>query len=122
MGKEIRRLGLGNDLVLASPAQRVIETVDVVGALSPIYDRRIYEASTGQLLEIIREVDDRIDRLMLVGHNPGFEQLAARLTGGEVDDVPTGALIEIELPVDHWREAGEDNGRLVRFLRPKKLA
>jgi phosphohistidine phosphatase len=122
MGEEIRRLGLDSDLVLASPAQRVVETVDGVGGLSPTFDRRIYDASTGQLFEIIREVDDRIDRLMLVGHNPGFERLAARLTDGKVDTLPTGALVEIELPVDHWQEVGEGNGHLVRFVRPKELA
>ena len=36
-------------------------------------------------------------------------------------DFPTGALVEIELPIDHWRDAGEGAGRLVRFLRPREL-
>lgn len=121
MGEEMRRLGLDFDLVLASPAQRVVETAEGVGGLSPQFDRRIYDASARELLDIIREVDDRVDRLMLVGHNPGFERLAAQLTGGEVADFPTGALVEIELPIDHWHEAGEA-GRLVRFVKPKALA
>ena len=122
MGEEMRRLGLAFGLVLVSPAQRAVETAKGVGGLSPQFDRRIYEASTTQLFDIIREVDDRISRLMLVGHNPGFERVAARLSGGEVDAVPTGALIEIELPVDRWREIGDAKGRLVRFIRPKELA
>lgn len=120
MGKEIRRLGLNYDLVLASPAQRVVETVEAVSELSPQYDRRIYDASTGQLLDIVRGADDEIDRLMLVGHNPGFERLAARLTG-EVDDMPTAALAEIALPIERWREVSEGSGRLVRFIKPKEL-
>ena len=120
MGEEMRRLGLRFDLLLASPAQRVVETLEGVGGLSPRFDERIYNASTNELLGIVQEVGDSIDRLLLVGHNPGFERLAGELTNG-VLDVPTGALVEIELPIDRWRDAGEGSGRLVRFIRPKEL-
>ncbi len=116
----MHRLGLGFDLVLASPAQRVIETLQGVGGLSPRFDERIYNSSTGALLDIVREVDDAVGRLMLIGHNPGFERLASRL-GDLAIDFPTGALAEIELPIEHWRDAGGAIGRLVRFIRPKEL-
>ena len=121
MGQEIRYLGLGFDLVLASPAQRVVETVEGVGGISPQFDERIYDASTRQLLDLVQSTDDQIGSLMLVGHNPGFERLAARLTDDEVDDVPTAALVEIELPIDHWRDADEGSGRLIRFIKAKEL-
>ena len=120
IGEEIRRLGLRYDLVVASPGQRVVETLEGVGGLSPRFDRRIYEASTGDLLAIIREAGDDVERLMLVGHNPGFGLLAGRLASGVID-FPTGALVEIELTIDHWREAGEGSGRLIRFIKPKEL-
>lgn len=121
MGQEIRDLGLKFDLVLASPARRVIETVEEVGGLSPQYDDQIYDASTGQLLEIVRSVDNSVESLMLVGHNPGFELLAARLTDNAVDGVPTASLVEIDLPVDHWRDVDEGSGRRGRFITPKAL-
>ncbi len=120
MGEEIRKLGLGYELVLASPAQRVIETLEGVGGFAPSFDERIYNASTGELLGIVQAVDDSVERLMLVGHNPGFERLASRLSHSALD-FPTGALVEIELPIDRWRDAGEGSGELVRFLRPKEL-
>jgi phosphohistidine phosphatase len=120
MGEEMRKLGLRHDLALASPAQRVVETLEGVGGLSPRFDERIYSASNKELLGIVQEVDDSIDRLILVGHNPGFERLAGQLTDG-VLDVPTGALVEIELAIDHWRDAGNGSGRLARFIRPKEL-
>jgi phosphohistidine phosphatase len=119
MGEEIRRLGLRYDLVLASPAQRVVETLEGAG-ISPGFDKRIYDASTADLLAIVREVVDKVERLMLVGHNPGFERLAGQLTSGAID-FPTGALVEIELPIDRWRDAGEGSGTLVRFIKPKEL-
>lgn len=120
MGEKMRKLGLCYDLVLASPAQRVVETLEAVGGLSPRFDERIYNASTNELLAIVREMDDSTDRLMLVGHNPGFERLAGQLTNG-VLDVPTGALVEIELPIDQWQESGKSSGRLVYFIKPKEL-
>ena len=119
MGEEMRKLGLPYDLVLASSAQRVVETLDGVGGLSPRFDERIYNASTAELVNIVRESDDSIDRLMMVGHNPGFERLAGQLTHSAID-FPTGALVEIELPIDQWRDAG-NGGRLVRFIKPKEL-
>jgi phosphohistidine phosphatase len=121
MGEEIRRLGLTYDLVLASPARRVAETVDAASGLSPRIDHRIYDASTTTLFDIVRSVDDGIGRLMLVGHNPGFERLAAQLTSNEVVEVPTGALVEIELPVDRWSDVTAGSGQLVRFIKPKEL-
>ena len=121
MGEEIRRLGLQFALVLASSARRVVETVEGVGGLSPQFDGRIYDASTGHLLEIVQSTDNSVESLMLVGHNPGFERLAARLTDQAVEDVPTGTLVEIELRVEHWRDVDAGRGRLVRIIRPNAL-
>jgi phosphohistidine phosphatase len=121
MGKEMRRLGLRFDRVLASPARRVVETVEGVGEPSPQYDERIYDASTERLLGVVGSVDDGVEKLLLVGHNPGFERLAARLSANEVDEFPTAALAEIELPIEHWRDIKDASGRLVRFLTPKTL-
>jgi phosphohistidine phosphatase len=57
----------------------------------------------------------------MVGHNPGFERLASQLVGVAVE-MPTGSLLQIDLPIDDWREAGTKKGVLVRFLKPKELA
>ncbi len=120
MGEEIQALGLDFDLVLCSPAARAAETAELAG-LPPRYDERIYDAPAARLLDIVQEADASVGRLMLVGHNPGFEQLASRLTGASTD-MPTGSLAEIEFPVDDWEEVDRGNGRLIRFVRPKELA
>jgi phosphohistidine phosphatase len=121
LGVEIRKLGIGHDLVLASPVRRSVETVHGVAGISATYDERIYNASTGDLLEIIHSAPDDVHRLMLVGHNPGFEQLAALLAPGSIADMPTCALLEIELPIDDWQELGPGGGQVVRFINPKEL-
>ena len=119
MGDEIDKLGLTFDLVLSSPAARAAETAELAG-LSPRYDERIYDASTGDLLALAQQASDEIDRLAMVGHNPGFERLASKLLGGLIE-MPTGSLLEIALPIDRWQDAGAGTGQLARFLKPKQL-
>jgi len=119
MGQEIDRLGLSFDLILCSPAARAAETAQMAG-LSPAFDERIYDAPTGRLVDILQDQQVGTGRLLMIGHNPGFEQLASLLLGAQVD-MPTGSLIEIDLPVDRWQEAGTRTGKLVRFLKPKLL-
>jgi phosphohistidine phosphatase len=131
MGRELRALGLAWDRIVASPAVRVTETIDGMtesyGPLAPVLDERVYLASLDVLLEIVRATDDAHDTLLLVGHNPGMERLALLLSrGGPLHDeialkYPTGALTEIALGVDHWRDAAESGGTIARLLRPRDL-
>ena len=119
MGEEMRSLGLEFDLVLSSPAARAAETAELAG-LTPRFDERIYDAASNELLAIMQSAVVEIDRLAMVGHNPGFERLASRLIGQMVE-MPTGSLIEIEIPVDRWADVDDGIGRVVRFVRPKEL-
>ena len=133
LGSAMKAQGLRFDRILASPARRVVETLEEIGAafgpLEPEFDERLYLASTETLLEIVRQCDDRANRLLLVGHNPGLEMLALRLTKAEArglrDEVeikyPTGTLAEIGLPADSWPRVRERSGTLARFIRPRDL-
>ena len=131
VGAEMKARGLAFDLVLASPARRVTETLDEVGAaygaVEAHYDERLYLAPAATLLDIVRHAPDGVSRLLLVGHNPGMEELALRLARrdrlrGEVEiKYPTGTVAEIELPVEQWAKVREGTGRIVRFIRPRDL-
>jgi phosphohistidine phosphatase len=133
VGAEMKAQGLAFELVLASPARRVVETLDEIadgyGAIARRYDERLYLAAATTLLDIVRHAPDEVGRLLLVGHNPGLEELALRLARrdgdplrGEVEvKYPTGTVAEIELPVGHWSEVRHGTGRIVRFIRPRDL-
>ncbi len=134
MGREMRALGLAFDAMVSSPAVRAIETVAGVaegyGApLRPTLDPRIYLATPAILLDLVREADDKADRLLLVGHNPGFERLAMLLTRDDDNGpraelavkYPTAALAEIVLEAARWDEVAAGAGRLTRFIRPRDL-
>jgi phosphohistidine phosphatase len=107
IGREMRAQGLRFDRVIASPAVRV--------------------ASVETLLELIRGANEAAERLLIVGHNPGLEMLAMRLTTGEglrnelAVKYPTATIAEISLPVDRWSEVAEGIGTLARFIRPRDL-
>ena len=118
------------EAIVASPALRVVETIAGLGdgigrGVEPSYDRRIYNASPESLLEIIRETDDRIKRLLIVGHNPGLELLLLELAQddphGRRREVAAGyataTLAELSLAVDQWREVGPRQGHIISLAR-----
>jgi phosphohistidine phosphatase len=124
---------LAPDLVLVSPARRAMETWDLVqpllGDVEIRRDGRIYEAPVTRLLGVLQEVEPEARTLLMIGHNPGFEDLAALLIGdGDRDGMvrigqkyPTAGLAVIDFPYETWREVGRKSGRLERFATPKSL-
>jgi phosphohistidine phosphatase len=79
-------------------------------------DDRVYAASDQQLLTLVRELPDDTETVVLVGHNPGIEDLASYLTG-ESAPMPTSALAVITLP-STWSTAGRDSAVLRASGRP----
>lgn len=133
MGAHMAAEGLGFDRVLASPAVRVQHTLDEVerGYGNPLprdYDERVYLASASTLFDVVRETGDDVARLLLVGHNPGIEELALDIATEDGPNAmrreveikyPTATLAEIALEIDNWTAAAK--GRLLRFVRPRDL-
>lgn len=135
MGRWLRSQGIGFDLVIGSPAVRVVETIEHLAlgygeTMAPSWDKRVYLASAPALLEVIQEAPDAADRLLLVGHNPGFEDLVLMLVPDRIGDeardaveekYPTAALAEICFDVEHWRDVKAGRGKLLWFKRPRDL-
>lgn len=120
------------DLVLVSPALRTRQTWDLaaphLGEVPAVrIDDRVYDASAGALLALVRGTDPSVRTLMLVGHNPGTEDLAAVLCG-DVADVggdeaahesmaekyPTSGIAVLRF-LDDWADIGPQSGELVAF-------
>ncbi len=63
------------DLVLVSTAERARQTWACVGLPAAVFDERLYLATDDELLDIVRQTPEDVGTLVLVGHNPGLEQL-----------------------------------------------
>ena len=126
VGRFIRRRKLRVDLILSSPAARARQTAALVKEAAGLqadllFDERIYEAGAAALLEVVTQAAEAADALMLVGHNPGTEELLTFLTGEE-RRMPTAALACVALDVEKWGKARTRAGRLEWLVRPKGLA
>lgn len=126
IGKFMREHKLRPALILCSPAERARQTIALVREAAALnvelrYDERIYAASLARLLEVVSQVDESAESVLLVGHNPGMEELLASLTG-EVRQMPTATLAHINLNVERWADAERQSGELVRLTKPKDLA
>jgi phosphohistidine phosphatase len=132
MGRHMKAQGLEFDAVIASPAVRVVETLEQVALgygsdLAPAWDQRIYLASAPTLLDLVHDLPDAANTALLVGHNPGLEELVLGLVaGGDLrGDVeakfPTASLAELHFQAERWSDIQPGNGELVRFTRPRDL-
>jgi phosphohistidine phosphatase len=129
-GRKARKLiarhvkGWPVDLIVCSTATRARETIEPVAeALGcPVtYEPAIYGADVPELLAVVRALPGDAGTVLLVGHNPGFEDLAGDLSGS-FDRFPTAALGTIELDVEHWADVGPGAGRLVTMVTPSDLS
>jgi len=126
MGELIVREALIPDLIISSSARRAKKTtqllVEETGyAGEIIFERDLYAAWPEAYIETLSLIPDEFEAVMVVGHNPGLEDLLEILTG-EVERMPTAALADVSLPIKHWRELSfETKGELVNIWRPKEL-
>ena len=127
MGELVRQYGLIPELVISSDAVRARLTAEAVAEAARyageiLLDPRLYMAGPADILSLLPRVRENAETVMIVGHNPGLEELVAQLTG-EQHDVPTAALAQIVLPIDQWRDLKlSTRGTLLGYWRPKELS
>jgi phosphohistidine phosphatase len=113
------------DVVVSSPAVRARQTTDLVlraGKMRPElrFDERIYEATTTRLLEVVSQFENEYKAVLLVGHNPGMQELLQLLTG-QSEEYPTATITKIAFKNLKWMEVGNKKGSLEWLVKPKEL-
>lgn len=125
MGRRWSQRHVKPDLILSSPAARALATAQIVAqgleykAQQITVDDRLYAATEDALMAVIEALDDTLDRVMLVGHNPGFTALAHHFDS-EITHLPTCALAEFRFEVDSWAGMGQARPARTIFDSPKQ--
>ncbi len=125
--------GIAPDLVLCSSARRTTTTLEGIASALPVnttvlIEEGLYGAPSGDLLGRLHAVSDDVASVMMIGHNPGLEILAAVLIGDGEESLrrrvaakfPTGALAILTFEGD-WSELARADATLVAFVVPREL-
>jgi phosphohistidine phosphatase len=132
IAKHLVRLRIQPELVLCSTAERTRETLELVrpalGTTGTVkVEAGLYAASSDELLERIRIVPEEVASMMLIGHNPGLQDLALVLAsaGAELERLtakfPTAALATLTLANTPWSNLSEADAVLAAYVVPKQL-
>jgi phosphohistidine phosphatase len=124
VGRLLREHGLLPEVILCSTARRARETAGHVSREAGFpgevrFSRRLYLARPDAYLEVLALLPDDVGHALVIGHNPGLEELLEALVG-EPHTLPTAALALVELPLDAWSRLPGAEGRLRQLWRPKE--
>jgi phosphohistidine phosphatase len=138
VGRAMDVKGYVPDLILCSPSTRTRQTLELAAAefggdVPTEFVEEIYDARASELMGLLRDLPANVARPLLVGHNPGFEDLARALVkkSGEPgaralvaalkEKFPTCALAVIDFDIENWDRLAPSTGELHDFIRPKDL-
>jgi phosphohistidine phosphatase len=134
IGAYMARHGLVPEMTICSTARRTRDTWTLVAAAftkppAVTFEDRIYDATANAILDVVHETGDDVHCLLIVGHNPGLQDLAGLLiAAGDVEarerlheKFPTAGLAVIDFAYDDWEKLHRRTGRLDRFVTPRSL-
>jgi phosphohistidine phosphatase len=133
LARHMKATGIAPDLVLCSPAVRAVQTWEGVASGLPAatavdVDDELYGASAGGLLRRLRQLPPDIDSVLVIGHNPGLEDVTLGLVGNGdpalrrrlESKFPTGSLVTLDAPGE-WHDLRWGTATLVGYVRPREL-
>ena len=125
LSKYIQKNSISFDLVLSSPSERTQSTLDLVlSSFDPIptttFKESIYHASASSLSQLIKEQDDEINNLLIIGHNPGLHILTETLTNESIVKFPTCTFVKIT-NFNQWKDLDAGILNLELLITPKEL-
>ena len=124
MGKRLRQAGLVPDRILSSTARRAEQTARLIAEALAVDDiswhENLYSSSPATMQEILYSLDDSIDTVFLVAHNPGISEFATELAGGLIHtDMPTCGVAGFRIETERWAELPQAKKRQILSDSPK---
>ncbi|MBI4725556.1 MAG: histidine phosphatase family protein [Rhodomicrobium sp.] len=134
MGAAIRDREVMPDLILCSPSVRTRQTLELAAPEAwdrppkVRYDKKLYEASAQTLFHALKELPENVAHVMIVGHNPGLQELAVTLSplGSDArqqfkEKLATGAVASFNFDAERWSELEPGTGRIQLSIAPNSL-
>jgi phosphohistidine phosphatase len=125
MGERLAKRDVKPDLILSSPAMRALKTAEIIAKKLDyrrkdiVVDDRLYAVGADDLLDVIHKLGDKLDRVMLFGHNPELTELAHRLSS-KITHMPTCAVAEFTFDAKSWSKIGKVKPAKVALDYPKR--
>ena len=126
MGRRLKVRGAVPDLILSSPAKRAQKTAKIIAEAVGYppkkvrFQNAIYHGGIDNILNVLTEMENHIECIFLVGHNPSLTYFANNLAGTEIDNIPTCGIVRVDFSVDTWRKITWGKGTFIFFDYPKK--
>ena len=126
MGKILKKLKVAPDLIISSPANRAAMTARIIAASinypleNILFSETIYDFSENALIHVIKQIDDPVNKAMVVGHNPAVNGFANYIGDQPINNIPTCGVFCAELDISSWAKIDEHCGKLKFFEFPKK--
>ncbi len=125
MAKTCAEKGIIAELILVSDARRTQETWKLISPLFPnvktFFTNELYLASSEKIIQIISQVDNLIDFVMIIGHNPGITETFYEISNVRIDNVPTAGIGFISCHTDDFKNITSSKNQLEYFVYPKML-
>lgn len=124
MAQRLKNRDIMPELIVSSAAKRAKKTAKKL-AKTLEYDKKkilflkeLYESDESFIMKLLQGMDDRVETLLIIGHNPEFNIVAEELVGFD-ENIVTSGVVEIVFDVEQWNEVGAENARLISYDYPK---
>ena len=124
MGKVLKEMEVAPDLIISSPAKRAKKTaLEIAETLNYpskkiVFKEELYDASSNDILSIVKNIDENILTAMIFGHNPGLTYLNNYISNKYIDNIPTTGIVALNLEVK-WSEIDKYSCKQLFFEYPK---
>jgi phosphohistidine phosphatase len=125
MGRRLKKQGVQLDIIVSSDAKRAMDTAAAVATILGLPSKLIrpttvlYHGSPDRILDVVYALKNKWKQAMVVGHNPGFTELANRFYPHAITNVPTAGIVALGFDVSSWRHIERGNLDFSYFDYPK---
>lgn len=125
MARRIFDAGCRFELVCSSSATRAMATIELIShhlaclKINYQLDESLYTFDFEELLDWCRRLDDMLDDVVIVGHNPALTSFCNWLSGSELNNIPTCGYVQLQVAVNSWEELTENSAEMSAFIKPK---